>query len=303
MGKVVARIILGIIGLLLLAVVLITVLSTARWNRNYENFDVPVTTISIPADETAVTRGQHLATILYCGYCHGDNLAGDYLIDDPQLAVIPAPNLTVGAGGVGGDNTDEDWQRAIRHGVGRDGRSLIGMPARAWNQLSDEDLGASIAYLKTARPVDNELPARRIGPLFRLLLALGKAPQSEATVIDHDAIRLQAPEIGTTVDYGAYLAVSCIVCHGASLNGGTVRDFDGELITALNLTPGGALQAWSEEDFITTMRSGVTPSGRQLSDSMPWRYSGQMTDEELQALWLYLQSLPALEQDLERTDL
>jgi hypothetical protein len=58
---------------------------------------------------------------------------------------------------------------------------------------------------------------------------------------------------------------------------------------------------WSEEDFITALRTGVTPSGHVLSEAMPWRYVGQMTDEELQAIWLYLQSLPALEQGTERT--
>jgi len=65
---------------------------------------------------------------------------------------------------------------------------------------------------------------------------------------------------------------------------------------ALNLTPGGELGFWSEDDFFATLRTGVTPSGRQLIEVMPWKYFGQMTDEELRALWLYLQSLPALEQ-------
>ena len=63
-----------------------------------------------------------------------------------------------------------------------------------------------------------------------------------------------------------------------------------------NLTSGGEMVAWSEQDFFTTIRSGVTPSGRQLNEEMPWKFYGQMTDEELKALWLYLQSLPALEQ-------
>jgi hypothetical protein len=53
---------------------------------------------------------------------------------------------------------------------------------------------------------------------------------------------------------------------------------------------------------MTALHSGVTPSGRVLSETMPWRYVGQMTDEELRAVWLYLRSLPALEQGLERTD-
>ena len=53
---------------------------------------------------------------------------------------------------------------------------------------------------------------------------------------------------------------------------------------------------WSEEDFIATLRTGMTPSGHQLKESMPWKYFGQMTDDELKALWMYLQSLPSLAQ-------
>ena len=63
-----------------------------------------------------------------------------------------------------------------------------------------------------------------------------------------------------------------------------------------NLTPGGALAAWTEQGFFTTMRTGVTPGGKQLNEEMPWQYFSQMSDEELQAVWQYLQSLPPLEQ-------
>jgi len=177
------------------------------------------------------------------------------------------------------------------------------MPASIWYYLSDADLGALIAYLKSLPPVDNELPERRIGPLGSLMVALGQFPPSGAAVIDHDAPRPAAPDAGVTVAYGEYLVRStCSACHGVNLNGGSVRGLDGELEIALNLTPGGALASWSEAEFITALRSGVTPSGRILSETMPWQYVGQMTDEELRAVWLYLQSLPALEQGLERTD-
>ena len=62
---------------------------------------------------------------------------------------------------------------------------------------------------------------------------------------------------------------------------------------APNLTPGGELRAWTEEQFITTMRTGVTPSGTEMN-YMPWQYKGQMTDDELKAVWAYLMSLPEL---------
>jgi mono/diheme cytochrome c family protein len=177
------------------------------------------------------------------------------------------------------------------------------MPSSIWYYLGDEDLGALIASLQNLPPIDNELPGRRIGPLGRLLVALGQFPPTAAAVIDHTAPRPAAPEPGITAAYGEYLVRStCSACHGVNLNGGSVRGLDGELEIALNLTPGGELAGWSEAEFMTALRSGVTPGGQVLSETMPWRYVGQMTDEELRAVWLYLQSLPALEQGLERTD-
>jgi hypothetical protein len=56
------------------------------------------------------------------------------------------------------------------------------------------------------------------------------------------------------------------------------------------------LHHWSEEDFMITLRTGVTPGGKQLKSTMPWKYFGQMTNDELRAVWMYLQSLPPLPQ-------
>ena len=172
------------------------------------------------------------------------------------------------------------------------------MPARNFYYLSDEDLGALIAYLKSLPPVDNELPSTAPGPLGRVMLALGQFPP-EATapdvlVIDHDGLRPVVPEPGVTLEYGEYLASTCALCHGANFNGGTIRT-DAEYLVP-NLTPGGEVAFWSEDDFMRTLRTGVTPGGHQLKDAMPWKYFGQMTDDELRAVWMYLQSLPALEQ-------
>lgn len=294
----------SLIGLLVIALATLFILGEMKWRREYSNYDIRVDAITIPTDEASIARGKHIATTHYCGSCHGENFAGDYLLNDPALIVLPAPNLTAGAGGVGTENTDDDWVRALRHGVGHDGRGMMGMPARIWNRMSDEDLGPLIAYLKTLPPVDNQLPERQIGPLGRVMLVLGELPPAEASVIDHEGARPAEPESGVTATYGAYLAHStCSGCHGVdTLNGGTIRGVDGELEVALNLTPGGRLAQWSEEDFLAALRTGVAPDGHVLSDSMPWKYVGQMSDDELRAIWLYLQSLPPLEQNLERTD-
>ena len=172
------------------------------------------------------------------------------------------------------------------------------MPSGVFYYLSDEDLGALIAYLMTLPPVDNEMPQADLGPLGRVMLTLGQLPPEivpNVTVIDHYAPRPVAPEPGMTVEYGEYLANTCTLCHGSNLNGQTLRE-GGTVYVALNLTRGGEMKGWSEEDFIATMRTSVTPGGHPLKDFMPWKYFGQMTDDELKAVWLYLQSLPALPQ-------
>jgi mono/diheme cytochrome c family protein len=287
----------SLIGLLILAFAVLYVIGTVKWNRLHGTYDVPVETISIPTDQASIARGEHIATIRGCGHCHIDNFSGQ-TAGAPAVLILSAPNLTSGEGGVGATNTDEDWVRAIRHGVGHDGRGLILMPSRAWYYLSDEDLGALIVYLKNLPPVDNVLPSTDLGPVGRVMLALGQLPPEiipAAKTIDHNSPRPVAPEPGVTVEYGEYLARPCALCHGANFNGRILRESD-IVYVALNLTPGGEMVGWSEEDFITTMRSGVTPGGHKLKDFMPWKYFRQMTDDELKAVWMYLQSLPALPQ-------
>lgn len=149
------------------------IIGTAKWSRLHGKYDVPVETVSIPRDEASIARGEHIATIHMCGYCHTETLSGQSETV-PGLITLTFPNLTAGGGGVGATNTDEAWVRAIRHGVGRDGRGLMIMPSRFFYYLSDEDLGALIAYLKTLPPVDNEMPSLTLGPLGRLTLGFGR---------------------------------------------------------------------------------------------------------------------------------
>jgi len=287
----------SLIGLLVLAFLVLYTIGTVKWNKLHGKYDVPVETITIPTDEAAIARGEHIATIRICKECHTETLSGQFATV-PGLVTLSILNLTSGAGGVGDTNTDEDWVRAIRHGVGHDDRGLALMPSRVFYYLSDHDLGVLIAYLKSLPPVDNEMPPTDLGPLGRVMLPLGQLPEAivpNVTVIDHDAPRPVAPKPGVTVEYGEYLALTCTLCHGENLNGQTLRE-GGKVYVALNLTRGGEVGFWSEEQFIATMRAGVTPGGHQLIEFMPWKYFGQMTDDELKAVWLYLQSLPALEQ-------
>lgn len=288
----------SLVGLLVLVFLVLYVIGTVQWNKMHGQYNVPVETITIPTDEASIERGEHVAIIHMCGDCHNDDFSG---ISDsaPGLITVSIPNLTSGAGGVGAINTDEDWVRAIRHGVGYDGRGLLLMPSSTWYYLSDQDLGALIAYLKSLPPIDNEMPETELGPLGRVMLALGQLPPEivpNVISIDHDGPRPIPPEPGVTAEYGQYLAYTCIICHGQELNGKTISMGGPEKYVALNLTPGGELNGWSEEDFVSTMRTGITPNGHRLIDVMPWEYFGQMTNDELKAIWMFLQSLPPLPQ-------
>src|SRR5574339_1301296 len=250
----------SLVGLLVLAFVVLYIIGTVKWNSmRGKDYAVPVEPITIPTDQASIARGEHIATIRMCKDCHTENWSGQS-DSVPGLITLSIPNLTPGAGGVGATNTDEDWVRAIRHGVGRDGRGLILMPSRVWYYLSDDDLADLIAYLKSLPPVDNELPKTELGPLGRVMMTLGQLP-SEATapdvlVIDHKGPRPVAPQPGVTLEYGKYLTRPCTLCHGVNFNGQTIRT--DAVYLAPNLTPGGELHFWSEEDFMKTLRTGAT---------------------------------------------
>jgi Cytochrome c len=119
-----------------------------------------------------------------------------------------------------------------------------------------------------------------------------------AELIPHDAARPVAPEPGITPEYGEYLTHSCKVCHGISMSGGPIPGFPASWPPAPNLTfgDGSALPAWNEAGFMETLRTGVTPEGRQIrGEYMPWTSYQFMSDDELKAVWVYLRSLPELD--------
>lgn len=289
-----AAIILGaLIGLIVLAAVALNVSTGLRLSRTYA---VQPAAVVIPTDAAAVERGRHLVeAFVDCGGCHGENLGGTAFFDDPAIGRVYAPNLTSGEGGMGAA-TDADWVRALRHGLNEDGRALIIMPAEVFRNLSSEDLGAVIAYVKSQPPVDNETPEPAFTFMARVLIAAGAFGKPfPAEYIDHASPPPPAPAQGATDEYGQYLVSisGCVSCHGADLAGGQPPEPGAP--PGPNLTPGGELVGWSEANFIAAMRAGVTLSGDQLSESMPWKAYGKATDDELKGIWLYLQSLPAKE--------
>ena len=279
----------GLVGLLALAMMVLYALGSAQLNKTRA---IQAEAITIPTDEASLRRGEHLVTVALCTTCHGQDLAGDIEIEDPTIGKVYAANIT----GLGTTHSDTDLVDAIRHGVDPDGRELALMPANIFVNLSSEDLGALIAYLKTVPRKGNNLPEPELTFMGRILLATGMfGDVFPAEIIDHNQPFPSMPEIGANVEYGAYLAFLCSDCHGEELAGQLVDPTESNSPWAPNLTPGGELNDWSEADFIQAMRTGVSPDGDQLDPEwMPWEAFAKFDDDELKGLWMYLQSLPAV---------
>lgn len=285
-----AIVIVGLVGIVVLIALAGYIVSERRIAKTYAIADEVLT---LPADAASLTEGQRLVTIRGCSDCHTPDLGGQVLLDDPMLGTIPTANLTRGQGSATAGYTVADWERAIRHGVGPDGHSLLFMPSYEFSGLSDEQVAQMIAYLQTAPAVDR-IPAEPVlKPLLRALFLMGQLPLLPAEKVDQDMAHVASVPAEASAEYGAYLVTTCTGCHQANLAGGPVPgSAPGDPLSA-NLTPAGNLAHWTLDDFKHTLRNGVTPEGKALDPAvMPWPLAGQMNDLELEALWLYLQALP-----------
>jgi len=289
------------IGIFLIAVLGLAVLALlALYYRTnemvYKTYDVKFASLKISMDAQSIERGRRIVTTRGgCTECHSPNLAGQVFDEGMLVGRMVIPNLTSGKGGIGAEFTDEDWIRAIRYGLNKNGTSLLGMPSEVFNGLSDSDLAAIISYLRSVPPVDTNHPKSRLGPMFRWFI-LSEPHALPASLINFSAPRPPDPVPGVTVEYGKYLAIACKICHMDNFAGGT------EPGQGLNLTPGGDLAKWNEEDFLKALRTGVTPSGKKLDPTlMPWQSMGKMSDDELKAIWLFLKSLPPIENKIKAT--
>ncbi len=279
----VGRILAGLVLLVVIALAALYAITGMDTRKTYEFADAGVRAAT---DSASLARGRHLVDAIgKCQECHGADLGGKQWIDDPAFGRLAGANLTPGRGGIG-QRSDADLERAIRHGVGRDGRPLIFMPAEAFTAMTDADLSAMLGYLRTLPPVDRELPAPRVGPVARGLYLGGKLPLLPVRIIDHGATRA-TPSPGVTIEYGQYLATigGCRGCHGLALAGDANPD-------APDITV-GRLARWTEADFFDALRHGKRPDGTTMDpQKMPWVRSGLMTDDEIRAVWTYMRSLP-----------
>ena len=285
----------SLVGLLLVAGAVLVFIGNGRLNKKY---DFPPSNITVPTDAASIAYGKHRAETL-CEGCHGADLSGiDNWFSAGPLGMVDSANLTTGEGGFGQESTSvQNYVNAIRHGIDPEGKPIFMPAVNSTSNLSDEDLGAIIAYVKSVPPVDHKTNGQHFTPLAKILLAAGKLGKLPVEAVSHN-LHVVAPERAVNIEYGKYLVDTndCRVCHGSQLNGGPFPDPTITLISP-NITTGGETGFWTEEQFINTIRTGATPGGHNLDPRhMPWDVYKLMTDDELKAIFIYLHSLPKLEQ-------
>ena len=291
------RIVLRTLGALIIVVLALVAFVYARSELALRHtWEINEAALAVPAGDEAVARGEHLAITRGCTDCHDKDLGGKVMMEAPAIGRMAGPNLTHGSGGLPPGFGDADYERAIRHGVKPDGRAILFMPTRDFAALSDADTADLIAYVKSRPPVDRTLAPSYIGPVGRALFAFGQLPMLEARLIDQHAAHVVRIESGPTVEFGNYLARACTGCHGQHFSGGPIPGVPPDFPTPANITPDMAtgIGAYTKDDFYRVFREGRKRDGSAVDTFMPWQAMGRFTNTELDALWAYLRTVPAL---------
>ncbi|HSF80147.1 MAG TPA: cytochrome c [Anaerolineales bacterium] len=322
--------ILGIlVGVLAVLVIILIVFVQFTWDRKVSR---AAPQMSAPADAQVVARGEYLYKYsLNCWDCHGSQ--GSHSPDEPQaggrefdmtdvglpggFGYIYASNITPDPETGIGTWSDGELVRALREGLDPEGYLLFPiMEAEWWSGLSDEDTLALVAYMRSMPPVRNEVPDSQLTFAAKALIALGIVKAQPAITE-----RVTAPPRGATAEYGEYLAYhasTCVGCH-TPRNYSTgqfdlTRPFAGGLAPVpdkrfstigSNLTPDPAtgIGNWTEEQFMTAMRTGLRPNGSVMLPFMPWPSYSRWDEDDLRAVWLYLSSLEPIAHEIPATTL
>lgn len=281
----------------------------------------PLTDRKFERTPERVARGQYLVNgIGECFACHGPSDArrpgwpplngkegsgyADYTLSGELRGV--AANLTPDRETGAGNWTDDMLARAIREGVGHDGRVLdpTHMPYEFYSEMSDEDLASIIVYLRSIPAIRNPLPA----------------PKHSDHIVAPFAIPINAPvpapDISTPVKRGAYLVQigACQWCHtlrdenrqslpGFEFAGGYLEDPNpyGQA-TSANITPDASgISYYDEAMFLRVIHTGKM-GARKINPIMPWWYFGHIKDEDLRAIFAYLRTVKPIHHRVDNTE-
>lgn len=310
LGKVLLVAFLAVVVLLVVAISF-----TVGWRPFIGPRSRPLTARKFDSTPQRLQRGHYLSnSVSGCSYCHSEHdwtkatqpiLPGREGVGERvPFAGLPgqvtAPNLTPDPQTGAGSWTDDQLARAIREGIGHDGRALFPlMPYPRLYTMSDEDLASVIVYLRSLPPVHNDLPATNI--IFPVKYLIRNAPQPLTEPVS-------GPDPSDRVAWGKYLTTiaGCEDCHtpqdshheemaNMHFAGGTVLAETGASAAASNITPDASgISYYDEATFLKAFRTGYV-GARKLSSVMPYAFYGNMTDDDLKAIFAYLRTVKAVQ--------
>ena len=311
------RVLVIVAGIILLVLATFAVFVSSR---QHLVFAAPYPDVTASTDSTVIARGRYLVRdVAHCGSCHGDPtqraqlvagadipLSGGYLFDIPP-GKFYSKNLTPDSATGLGAVPDKAIARALRYGVGHDGRALL--PFMEEQGLSDDDLAAIVSYLRTQPPVHNQVPPHQTTVLGKIIMATVLAkPVGPAS-----SPPARSPR-GASLETGRYLVESvglCWTCHtqrsrmSGALTGprfGGTKGFDVSEDPTRTWSPPnitsdpttGRLGTWTEDQFVARFRMGRAIAG----SPMPWEGLSHMDEEDLRAMYRYLKSVPPVKNDV-----
>lgn len=219
---------------------------------------------------------------------------------------LVAPNITPDPETGAGTWTNEQFARAIREGIGHDGRRLFPiMPYMNFKNMSDEDLVSVITYVRSVEPVRNPLPKT----------ILPEVVKASLPPVEPITAPVAAPDMSNPVERGKYLVTlgNCFSCHTPmnqegqpitqlAFAGGTPFKGPWGEVASPNITPDpSGISYYDEALFLNVLRTGHV-GARKLNSIMPWGYFRTMTDEDLKAIFAYLRTLPPVQHRVDNTE-
>lgn len=284
MKRWIVRILGGLAGVVILGACTLYVLSQRVINARH-SFREYAIQVPPATDTAALARGARLAK-LRCIGCHGDSLQGNpEFFNAPMIAHISAANVPAKLATM----TDAEFAGFMRYAVRKDGTSPFVMPPIGFYHLSDADLADLITYLRTLPVPATQLPPASYGPMGRLGVVLGQFKTSFA-YYDTTQARVGADTAWSGSRYGEYLARSiCTECHTPALTGDPTGQSGPAPTPSIVMAAG-----YSREQFHELLRNG-TPRAAPLPTMSEVAKVAltHLTDAEIDAIYGYLQSLPA----------